>query len=190
MGLLIPEDISLDKLSTSERRVIRTFQSTLKDNWLIIPRVDLINDRRSYEIDVLLINDLQGIAAIEVKGGHLQVRDGEWYRRGQIVEPSPPRQAQNAALELRDQLQRHSPLLDRIHVQSAVALPDLRDLEDLAERLDAAADAWVAQRMEVCEATRRRSRPDRQWRRHPSGIGPLQQSAPAGCHLLRAREGD
>ena len=135
MGLLIPEDISLDKLPTSERRVIRTFQSTLKDNWLIIPRVDLVNDRRSYEIDVLLINDLQGVAAIEVKGGPLQIRDGEWYRRGQILEPSPPRQAQNAALELRDQLQRHSPLLDRIHVQSAVALPDLRDLEDLAERL-------------------------------------------------------
>ena len=135
MGLLIPEDISLDKLPASERRVIRTFQSTLKDNWLIIPRVDLIDDRRPYEIDVLLINDLYGLAAIEVKGGPLQVRDGEWYRRGQIVEPSPPRQAQDAAYELRDQLQRHSPLLDRIHVQSAVALPDLRDLEDLAERL-------------------------------------------------------
>ena len=135
MGLLIPGDIPLDKLPPSERRVIRTFQSTLKDTWLIIPRVDLIDDRRPYEIDVLLINDLQGIAAIEVKGGPLQVRDGEWYRRGQIVEPSPPRQAQDAAYELRDQLQRHSPLLDRIHVQSAVALPDLRDLEDLAERL-------------------------------------------------------
>ena len=135
MGLLLPEDIPLDKLPPSERRVIRRFQSTLKDTWLIIPRVDLIDDQRPYEIDVLLINDLQGVAAIEVKGGHLQVRDGEWYRRGQIVDPSPPRQAQDAAYELRGQLRGHSSLLRDIHVQPAVALPDLRDLEDLADRL-------------------------------------------------------
>ena len=135
MGLLIPEDIPLDKLPASERRVIRTFQSTLKDSWLIIPEINLIDKDRTHEIDVLLINELQGIAAIEVKGGHLQVRDGEWYRRGQIVGPSPPRQAHDAAFTLRDQLRRHSPLLGGIHVQSAVALPDLRDFEDLADRL-------------------------------------------------------
>ncbi len=46
MGLLIPEDIPLDKLPPSERRVIRRFQSTLKDTWLIIPRVDLIDDQQ------------------------------------------------------------------------------------------------------------------------------------------------
>ena len=135
MGLLIPEDLPLDKLPSSERRVIRTFQSTLKDSWLIIPEINLIEKDRTYEIDVLLINELQGLAVIEVKGGHLQVRDGEWYRRGQIVGPSPPRQAHDAAFTLRDQLRRHSPLLGGIHVQSAVALPDLRDFEDLADRL-------------------------------------------------------
>ena len=74
MGLLIPEDIPLDRLPASERRVVRAFQSTLKDSWLIIPRLDLVNERRSFEVDVLLINDLQGIVAIEVKGGPLEVR--------------------------------------------------------------------------------------------------------------------
>ena len=126
MGLLIPEDIPLDKLPSSEHRVIRMLQSILKDTWLIIPRVDLIDDNRPYEIDVLLINDLQGIAAIEVKGGHLQIRDGEWYRRGQILDPSPPRQAQNAAYQLRNQLRRHSSLLRLLlprGVHPAVALP-------------------------------------------------------------------
>ena len=44
MGLLIPEDIPLDRLPASERRVVRAFQSTLKDSWLIIPRLDLVND--------------------------------------------------------------------------------------------------------------------------------------------------
>ncbi|MBT4187267.1 MAG: NERD domain-containing protein [Gemmatimonadales bacterium] len=74
MGLLIPEDIPLDKMPASERRVIRAFQSTLKDSWLIIPRLDLINERRPFEVDVLLINDLQGIVVIEVKGGPLAAR--------------------------------------------------------------------------------------------------------------------
>lgn len=133
MGLLIPEDIPLDKMPASERRVIRAFQSTLRDSWLIIPRLDLINERRPFEVDVLLINDLQGIVAIEVKGGPLAVRKGEWYREGQIVNPSPPRQAQDAAYELRNQLRNCSQLLERVHVQPAVALPDLRDLEDLAD---------------------------------------------------------
>jgi len=135
MGLLIPEDIPLDRLPASERRVVRAFQSTLKDSWLIIPRLDLVNERRPFEVDVLLINDLQGIVAIEVKGGPLEVRKGEWYRQDQIVNPSPPRQAQDAAYELRNQLRSHSPLLRRLHVQPAVALPDLRDLEDLSDRL-------------------------------------------------------
>ena len=134
MGLLIPEDLPLDKLPSSERRVIRTFQSTLKDSWLIIPEINLIEKDRTYEIDVLLINELQGIAAIEVKGGPFEVRDGEWYRRGDIVSPSPPLQAHDAAFTLRNQLRRHSPLLGGIHVQSAVALPDLHDFEDLADR--------------------------------------------------------
>jgi hypothetical protein len=111
MGLLIPEDIPLDKMPASERRVIRAFQSTLKDSWLIIPRLDLINERRPFEVDVLLINDLQGIVVIEVKGGPLAarrsplaVRKGEWYRQNQIANPPPPRRAQDAAYELRLEL--------------------------------------------------------------------------------------
>ena len=135
MGLLIPEDIPLDRMPASERRVVRAFQSTLRDSWMIIPRLDLVNERRPFEVDVLLINDLQGIVAIEVKGGPLEVRKGEWYRQGQIVNPPPPRQAQDAAYELRNQLRRYSQLLERVHVQPAVALPDLRDFGDLADLL-------------------------------------------------------
>jgi len=131
MGLLVPEDVPLDKMPASERRVVRAFQSTLRDSWLIIPRLDLINERRPFEVDVLLINDLQGLVAVEVKGGQLAVRKGEWYREDQIVNPPPPRQAQDAAYELRNQLRSHSQLLERVHVQPAVALPDLRDFEDL-----------------------------------------------------------
>ena len=74
MGLLIPEDIPLDKLPPSERRVIRRFQSTPTATWLIIPRVDLLDDQRPSEIDALSPNALQGIAATEPQGGRLPLR--------------------------------------------------------------------------------------------------------------------
>jgi len=140
VGLLFPEDVPVEGLPASERRVVREFQSTLSDNWLIIPRLDLINERRPYEVDILLINELLGVVAIEVKGGPFTIRKGQWYRRDEIVDPSPPRQAQDAAYELRNQLRGYSPLLERIHVQPAVALPDLRDLGDLADRLPPGVD--------------------------------------------------
>jgi len=129
VGLLIPEDIPLDRLPSSERRVVRAFQSALKDSWLIVPRLGVAAGRRPYEVDVLLINGRQGIVGVEVKGGPFKIRDGEWYRRGEIVEPSPPRQAQDAAYALRDRLRERSPALPHVHVQHAVALPDLAELE-------------------------------------------------------------
>ena len=76
MGLLIPEDIPLDRLPPSERRVVRAFQSALKDSWLIVPRLGVATGRRPYEVDVLLINGRQGIVGVEVKGGPFKIRDG------------------------------------------------------------------------------------------------------------------
>ena len=137
MGLLIPPDLPFDGMTPSERQVVRAFQSTLSDSWLIIPRLDLINEQRPFEVDVLLINDLQGVVGIEVKGGPFTIRQGEWYRPGgRIQSPPPPRQAQAAAYELRDQLRRkHPTLLEKIHVQPAVALPDLVKPDGLADQL-------------------------------------------------------
>ena len=57
MGLLVPSDLPFDGMTPSERQVVRAFQSTLSDSWLIIPRLDLINEQRPFEVDVLLIND-------------------------------------------------------------------------------------------------------------------------------------
>ena len=128
MGLLVPEDLPLDRLVRSETRVVQSLISGLKDSWLIVPRLDFVTKRRPYEIDVLLVNEHHGILALEVKGGPFEIRNGEWYRRGEIVSPSPPQQAHAAAYNLRDLLRNSSPALRKVHVQHAVALPDLTGL--------------------------------------------------------------
>ena len=45
----------------------------LKDSWLVIPRFDLRGERRTYELDVLLINENYGLIGIEVKGGKIEI---------------------------------------------------------------------------------------------------------------------
>ena len=102
--------------------------SGLRDSWIIIPRYDLSTPRRPYELDVLLVNDRVGIVGVEVKGGPVEIRQGEWYR-GSTPLRSPVRQAQNAAYALRDRLRERSPLLAHAHVQHAVALPDVAEVD-------------------------------------------------------------
>jgi len=127
MGLLIPEDLPLGKLDKTERRVVQKLVSGLRDSWLVIPRVDIVADNRPFEIDVLLVSERFGMLAIEVKGGRIEVREGEWYRGGRTFR-SPTRQAQDAAYALRKVLRADSALLKKVHVQHAVALPDVSTL--------------------------------------------------------------
>ena len=97
MGLLIPEDLPLGRLDQWERRVVQKMLSGLRDSWIVIPRYDLATKRRPYELDVLLVNERVGIVGVEVKGGPVEIRQGEWYRgslhRGEDVRGALTRQA-------------------------------------------------------------------------------------------------
>ena len=128
MGLLIPEDLPLGRLDQWERRVVQKMLSGLRDSWIVIPRYDLATERRPYELDVLLVNERVGIVGVEVKGGPVEIRQGEWYR-GSTPLRSPVRQAQDAAYALRDRLRERSSLLAHAHVQHAVALPDVAEVD-------------------------------------------------------------
>ena len=130
MGRLIPEDLSLDRLPKKERRVVRRLQSSLGDSWLMIPAVVVAEKKgRTYEIDLVLLNEQLGIVALETKGGPFTIRHGEWYQGGEIVEPSPPRQAEDAAYALRRWLRGKSERLADIHVQYALAFPDMTEID-------------------------------------------------------------
>ena len=129
MGLLIPADYDTRLIdNVTERRVVENLRDRLSDSWYIIPRLDIATAKRPFEVDVLILHQDYGIAGIEVKGGQLRVDDGEWYRGSDILEPSPPRQAQNACYELRKRLRKHHDCFQHIEIQHAIALPDCEDV--------------------------------------------------------------
>ncbi len=90
MGILVPFDLSINKLKGAEARVVQLLADGLSDGWFVIPRLDITAPRRPYEVDVLLIHPGYGLLAVEIKGGPFEIRKGEWYRRGQLVEPHRP----------------------------------------------------------------------------------------------------
>ena len=129
MGLLIPADYDTRLIdNVTERRVVENLRDRLSDSWYIIPRLDIATAKRPFEVDVLIFHQDYGIAGIEVKGGRLRVDDGEWYRGSDIIEPSPPRQAQNACYELRKRLRKHHDCFQHLEIQHAIALPDCEDV--------------------------------------------------------------
>ena len=129
---LVPTDLPIDQLESNERKLVLRLLNQLNDSWLVIPRFDIRGKRRTYELDVLLINQNYGLIGIEVKGGKVEVISGAWHQNAEILSVSPPRQAQNAAYELRNILRLRSPkLLKYVHVDYAVALPGVNELNNV-----------------------------------------------------------
>ena len=130
MGRIHPDHSTVQQLKGAERTFAEILIEYLSDDWLIISQLDMIAPNRPYEVDFLLVNPQYGLISIEVKGGEVDVKDGEWYRKesrgGDFhFDPSPPRQAQNAAFQLRDALKGNHPSFRNLKVAHGVALPDV-----------------------------------------------------------------
>lgn len=171
MGRIHPDRSTIQQLKGAERVFAEILVEYLSDDWLIISQLDMIAPNRPYEIDFLLVNPQHGLISIEVKGGEVDVKDGEWYRhesRGGDFhfDPSPPRQAQNAAFQLRDALKGNHPSFSHLKVAHAVALPDVTaitgalPLEVTREMLFLAGDmTQIEEKVITCiEATHSRHR--------------------------------
>ena len=132
MAGLVPTDLPIDQLENNEKKLVLRLLNQLNDSWLVIPRFDIRGKRRTYELDVLLINQNYGLIGIEVKGGKVEIISGAWHQNAEMLSVSPPRQAQNAAYELRNILRLRSPkLLEYVHVDYAVALPGVNELNNV-----------------------------------------------------------
>ena len=130
MGRIHPDHSTVQKLKGAERVFAEILVEYLSDDWLIISQLDMISPGRPYEIDFLLVSPQYGLISIEVKGGEVDVKDGKWYRKNSsgsetLFNPSPPRQAQDAAFELRDALRENHSSFDHLKVAHGVALPDV-----------------------------------------------------------------
>ncbi|MCS6710809.1 NERD domain-containing protein [Brachybacterium sp. EF45031] len=89
-----------DFITDSERTVWEHLRSQLPANATLIAGQRLTDGTDEVEIDLLVLWPGVGVAVIEVKGGAVTVRAGEWELSAQgttrVLRPSPPDQAQTA----------------------------------------------------------------------------------------------
>jgi hypothetical protein len=129
MGYVHPNRSIIGKLNKGEKAVVEVLADGLSDSWFIFTRQDLWTKKRPFEIDVLLMHEKYGFLAIEVKGGPVRIENGEWYRGDEHLEPSPVRQSQNAAYELRKFLRiKSAEVFKNIQIPHAVALPEVQEI--------------------------------------------------------------
>lgn len=129
MGRVHPDRSIIKNLRGGERTFVQVLADGLSDSWSIFTRQDIWAPNRPYEIDVLVMHEKYGFLVMEIKDGPVSLRDGEWYRRGKLFDPSPVRQAQNAAFKLRDHLRENSETLKQVNIPHAVVFPDVLSLD-------------------------------------------------------------
>ncbi|WP_418275549.1 NERD domain-containing protein [Isoptericola jiangsuensis] len=77
---LPPEPRFRDDDGGAERAVWEVLAAELPDDAALFHGVHLQEDDQEYEIDLLVAWPGVGVAAVEVKGGHIERTDGAWYQ--------------------------------------------------------------------------------------------------------------
>jgi Nuclease-related domain len=128
VGVLVPEDFSLRSLANDEERVVvEALRDRLSDDWLVIPDVGLVTDRRDRQIDVVIAHPREGVAVIEVKGHRVQLRHGQFVPDRGHLPVQPHVQARDNAYALRDWLRAAVPELSGLKVEYGVVFPNTTD---------------------------------------------------------------
>lgn len=112
MATIIPPTISRN-VQRSEQETFRLLAAAPKD-WVVIHSVKVPQrgSNRPREIDfVVLIG--QVVICLEVKGGHFEVRNGQWYTRDGIEIDDPVEQARSAMFALRNHAEDSSIIEER-----------------------------------------------------------------------------
>ena len=156
----IPEEPMFDDGHLAEKAVWDALRAQLPDDVVLAHAVQVRNGRAEHEIDILVLWPGVGLAAIEVKGGLISVKQGQWYqsdRQGKHRIPSPIAQSQGAqhAFKTWATGQLGSPLVSRFAYMAAfpyspvprdwemngvprALILDPDDLANVSERLRAA----------------------------------------------------
>lgn len=86
MARMYPRTLNLgDVKSDGERRVFERLRDSLDDSWIVFHSASLVvrdagEGTTDDECDFVLAHPQDGVIALEVKGGGLECRNGEWYR--------------------------------------------------------------------------------------------------------------
>ena len=92
MAIMIPTECDLSRRPMSERIVFDAIKKNLSDEWYVFHSFDYVtrdlNKKRwDGEIDFLLYHPQKGMLVIEVKGGAISYRNGQWYQEDRPIDP-------------------------------------------------------------------------------------------------------
>lgn len=92
MAIMIPAECDLTRRPMSERIVFDAIKKNLSDEWHVFHSFDYVTrdlNRKRWdgEIDFLLYHPEKGMLVIEVKGGAISYRNGQWYQEDRPVDP-------------------------------------------------------------------------------------------------------
>jgi len=156
MPRLYPDEPDFRDGGAAERTLWEALRDQLPDDAALFANVGLQDEATEREIDVLVAWPGVGLAAIEVKGGHVTRRDGQWRQGADLHPIDPVHQVQQARHVLTNLLSRHGLSVARSRFAHVVALPhtpvprdvDAPDLPRtmLIDRDDVDHAAWAVKR--------------------------------------------
>lgn len=129
MALLLPSQFDVDSVNPeSERKVIRDLLATLSDEWYLVPKVPILVDGQNAEIDLILVSQNFGALLLEIKGGLISVREGDWYQYDRKLKKNPFDQITKAKHKLISRLREMRVDTSGLFLSEVVVLPDVGDV--------------------------------------------------------------
>jgi hypothetical protein len=124
---MYPPTIADDHGSRAERTVFRKLRDETPGTWVALHSVGLVNHATKpwAEVDFVILTDA-GVMCLEVKGGTIAHRDGDWYQNDNRLKQSPFAQAGGGASALYDYLADRVPEIRRSFVGHGVLFPESR----------------------------------------------------------------
>ena len=121
---MFPPSIADDHGSRAERTVFRLLKEG-PDSWTALHSVGLVNHATKpwAEIDFVVVTE-EGVLCLEVKGGTILHRDGDWFQNDRRLKQSPFAQAGGGASALYDYLGERVPAVRRSFVGHGVLFPE------------------------------------------------------------------
>lgn len=101
MGTLLNATLA-DIINEDERHVVDILTRRLSDDWLIVANYMMTEIGQEHETDTIVIHPRHGIGIVEVKGGRINLENGQWVHNGQRADPE--HQARSNANTLARQL--------------------------------------------------------------------------------------
>ena len=92
MAIMIPAECDLTRRPMSEQVVFEAIQKNLSNEWYVFHSFDYVTrdlNRKRWdgEIDFLLYHPERGFLVIEVKGGVISYRSGQWFQEDRVIDP-------------------------------------------------------------------------------------------------------